>query len=31
MQFAVEFAKEQQAKAKKGDWIQNNDGRWVKK
>ena len=31
MQFAVEFAKEQHAKAKKGDWIQNNDGRWVKK
>ncbi len=31
IQFAVEFAKEQHAKAKKGDWIQNNDGRWVKK
>lgn len=31
IQFGYDFAKEQQAKAKKGDWIQKEDGRWVKK
>ncbi|MGB4267960.1 MAG: DUF1318 domain-containing protein [Spirochaetota bacterium] len=31
IQFGYDFAKEQHAKAKKGDWIQKEDGRWVKK
>ncbi|MCX8123014.1 MAG: YdbL family protein [Spirochaetes bacterium] len=31
IRFGYDFAKEQHAKAKKGDWIQKEDGRWVKK
>ncbi|MEW6526738.1 MAG: DUF1318 domain-containing protein [Spirochaetota bacterium] len=31
IQFGYDFAREQQAKAKKGDWIQKEDGRWVRK
>lgn len=31
IQFGYDFAKEQHAKAKKGDWIQKEDGRWVRK
>lgn len=31
IQFGYDFAKEQHAKAKKGDWIQKEDGHWVRK
>jgi len=31
IQFGYDFAKEQYAKAKKGDWLQKEDGSWVKK
>ncbi|MGQ9842244.1 MAG: DUF1318 domain-containing protein [Spirochaetota bacterium] len=31
IQFGYDFAKEQHAKAKKGDWIQKEDGSWVRK
>ena len=31
IQFGRDFAKEQHAKAKKGHWIQKDNGRWVRK